>query len=520
MSDKLLFSTSDWTMEKIEKTWEVIDRIAKEKYGLEYPKPQIEIVTSRQMLHYHSLNGLPFFYDHWSAGKSYVAAHDDYQEGKSSLAYETIINTDPTICYIMETNSMTMQALVMAHAVVGHGSMFKLNECFKAWTNPESVLSYAKFAKKFVEDCEQKYGIARVEHILDAAHALSNLGIDKYERIRLKRDGELKKLDLERRLYMEKIYNEVWSTLPKKKNSTAERPVMDFPWPFPEENVLYFIEKNSPSLEEWERELIHIVRYFAQYYYPQMQCKLMHEGWASFWHYTIMNDLFEEGYINEGSMLEFLDSHAAVCSDWTGTDPEKGPAIEGFNPYNLGFKMFMKIKQACENPTELDKIEFPGIAGSNWIETFKDIAANYVDSSFVGQFLSSETAEELGIFSGRFVKEKETEGMHPLYRFLGPLWKFHVEEIQDRDKLKTIRRILSERYSIANLYPTIEVVGCDMKSDRRLSLKHIPFEGQALGENQAKASLKYLNRLWTYPISLETIDDTGAPYTRQRNFIK
>lgn len=80
----------------------------------------------------------------------------------------------------------------------------------------------------------------------------------------------------------------------------------------PQENLLYFMEKNAPLLEPWQREILRIVRKVSQYFYPQKQTQVMNEGWATFWHYTILNHLYDEGKVTERFMLEFLHSHTNV----------------------------------------------------------------------------------------------------------------------------------------------------------------------------------------------------------------
>lgn len=508
----LLYTSHEWNQELLYKTWEVINKIATEKYGLTYYKPRIEIVTSEQMIHYHTMHALPFLYSHWSFGKNYTATHQEYTHGQTGLAYETIINSDPMVCYIMENNSMTMQALVLAHAVVGHGSFFKNSELFKFWTYPESVLSYAKFAKSYVRKCELEYGADKVEQILDAAHALQWVSIDRYERTRTKRKEELEKLAIERKEYEEQMYNPIWRTLPPKKNRLLKalqkagedfQTSLDktkFPWPFPEENILYFIEKNSPILDEWQREILRIVRYFGQYLYPQVQTKVMNEGWASFWHYTLMHDLYDEGYISAGNMMEFLESHTAVTSK--RIDDEE--ASIGLNPYALGFRMFMKIKQACENPSERDKIELKGIAGKNWLEVFKDIVENYNDSSFLGQFLTTDILREFEMFSASVRNTTSEDG--------DPIKEIAIDEIQDSVRLSRMRKKLSDQYAFSTMFPTIEIVDYKYRGDRSLVLKHQPTNGMALEGKNVTECLKYIKKLWgPYPVRLETIDETGDP---------
>ena len=509
---KLLFTDVDWTMDTIRKTWEVIDHIARDKYGLDYFEPQIEIITADQALHYMTMGALPFNYPHWSLGKAEEAFRQEYAKGKMNIAYETIINSDPMICYISETNSMLMQTMVLAHAIVGHGSFFKHNECFKLWTHPKNILPYARFARNYVEQCEEKYGRPAVERILDAAHALESIGVDRHKRSPTKKKAELDQLQRERAAYEDSIYREIWNTIPSvKKVEKAKDTHSDL---FPEENVLYFIEKNAPNLEEWQRELIHIVRTFAQYFYPQRQCKLMHEGWASFWHYTILTDLYEEGYITDGHYLEFLSYHTAVAYQpepysWTMDDDKYRKHykfVSSINPYALGFDMFSKIRQVCEKPTEQDYKEFPTIADTPWVETCREIMETYIDESFMYQFLGSETIEK---FHFAIVDVKNTPKEY----------RFTIQEDANRDRLGKMRKYVSDEYNISYGLPSVEVVDYDSTGDRSLTLKHNPTYGMALDRKQLNGVMKYLHKLWGHPVRLKTIDADGVHFTLKREHL-
>ena len=136
-----------------------------------YPN-QIEIISAEQMLDAYSCTGLPLMYHHWSFGKRFVRDESNYRHGRSGLAYEIVINSNPCISYNMEENSMAMQILVMSHAAFGHNHFFKNNYLFRDWTDASSIHDYLAFAKSFIAQCEQEYGEEEVEAVLDAAHAL------------------------------------------------------------------------------------------------------------------------------------------------------------------------------------------------------------------------------------------------------------------------------------------------------------------------------------------------------------
>lgn len=171
----------DWSFELLEQYHAEIKRVA-EHYRLNTYPNQIEIITAEQMMDAYASIGMPIGYSHWSFGKKFLQTLQGYKRGQMGLAYEIVINSDPCIAYLMEENTITMQALVIAHACYGHNSFFKNNYLFKTWTDASSIIDYLVFAKNYVAECEEKYGIEDVEAILDSCHALMNYGVDRYKR--------------------------------------------------------------------------------------------------------------------------------------------------------------------------------------------------------------------------------------------------------------------------------------------------------------------------------------------------
>lgn len=492
---KPLFTDAEWSFDLINKAWEVIDDVGRNVFKLDYPKPQMEVLSYEQMLDVYSSTGMPVMYNHWSFGKSFIQNHADYIGRKTGLAYEMIINTDPAICYLMENNSMTMMALVMAHANCGHGSFFKNNYLFKEWTQPDHIVDYLVFARDYIQDCEYKYGSRLVETTLDAAHALKYNGIDLY-----KRPGKPKKSEILSRKekwaeHLAASINPDWDIEElKNKNKDIEEIIKRLGQDtrtFPEENILYFLEKYSPSLDEWQREILRIVRKIAQYFYPQMQTKLMNEGWASFMHFEIMTHLHENGYLTDGSYIEFLESHTGVCCQ----HGYKRQA--GFNPYSLGYTMFADIKRACLNPTEEDYVWFPEFAGEkDWISVCKEIVELYRDETFVLKYLSPKVIRDFKMFS---VTDDEKS------RF------YVVDEVHDDEDVLEIREKLSKQYCITEMLPQIEITGVDWDDTRELELTSYVRDGKLLAYKDAKKVDKYLEYLWGYPISWD-IQQIGDYY--------
>ena len=340
-----LDDSPDWTFDLLGQYQQEIARVA-DFYRLDTYTNQIEVITAEQMMDAYASVGMPIGYSHWTFGKKFIQTEQNYQRGQMGLAYEIVINSSPCISYLMEENTMTMQALVMAHACYGHNSFFKGNYLFKSWTDASSIIDYLHFAKNYIAQCELKYGISDVEATLDACHALMSHGVDRYKRPqKISLDEELKRQS-ERAEYLQSQVNALWRTVPKKAEQKHEKKNI-FPKE-PQENLLYFIEKNAPLLKPWQREIVRIVRKISQYFYPQKQTQVMNEGWACFWHYTILNHLYDEGLVTDKFMLEFLHSHTNVVAQ-----PEyNSKYYSGINPYALGFNMFIDLRRICEHPTE------------------------------------------------------------------------------------------------------------------------------------------------------------------------
>jgi spore cortex formation protein SpoVR/YcgB (stage V sporulation) len=274
MTDKLyITSRCDWSQEKIEQVYKEIEKIAYEEMELEgqvYPNT-LEIISAEQMLDAYASIGLPIHYNHWSFGKDFLNNAKGYYSGRSGLAYEIVINTSPCISYLMEDNSMMMQALVIAHAAFGHNAVFKNNETFQQWTNAGSIIDYMVFAKEYIRKCEERYGPDVVEQVIDAAHALAAHGVDKFKRKHKPAMSEEARLQ---KLIAEDDAKQLDLDIIMKKTSIKQEVDIELE-PFEieeEENLLYYIMKNAPGMESWKREILRIVHKVNQYFYPQSQC--------------------------------------------------------------------------------------------------------------------------------------------------------------------------------------------------------------------------------------------------------
>jgi stage V sporulation protein R len=479
-----LFCNPTWDYHTLEAADEITSKIGRDYLRLKTYPNQIEIVTSEQMLDAYSLIGLPTSYPHWKFGKDFVVNQNNYQKGLMGLSYEMVINSNPCISYNMENNTTCMMVLVIAHACQGHNAFFANNYMFKDWTSADSIIDYMVFAREFILKCEEEYGYDEVEKVLDACHTLMNYGVDKYKKpskISAKEEYErFKRLTSAK----QENYNELWRTIPSvntwqdKQKKESEK----FPKE-PEENILYFIEKNAPNMPGWKREIVRIIRKISQYFYPQAQTKVMNEGFATFMHYHIINKMFEEGYVDDGFMLEFLHSHSSVLYQ-----PDyNSKYFSGLNPYTLGFNIFMDIKRICTNPTQEDKEWFPNLIGKNWLDEVHYAMENFRDDSFILQYLSPKVIRDMKLF---VIADEEQDD------------KYTIAAIHNERGYRKVREALSTQYDRGSYVPEIQVEKVDRFSTNKLHLVHHMKNERKMETKDAEKTIAHLRYLWGFPVEL------------------
>ena len=480
---------SDWTFELVELYHEKI-RACAQRFALDTYANQLEVITAEQMMDAYASVGMPVNYRHWSYGKEFIANERSYRRGQMGLAYEIVINSDPCISYLMEENTTAMQALVIAHAAYGHNSFFKGNYLFRLWTDASSIIDYLVYARNYIAECEEKHGMQAVEDTLDSCHALQSYGVDRYHRPSKVSLAEEMQRRTDRLDYAQAQVNDIWRTLPRRATETSDAGEQKrFPAE-PQENLLYFIEKNAPLLEPWQREVVRIVRKVAQYFYPQRQTQVMNEGWATFWHHTLLNTLYDEGHLTDGVMIEWLKSHTNVIFQ----PPVGHRGYSGLNPYALGFAMYTDIKRICEHPTDEDREWFPNIAGQPWLPTLDHAMRNFKDESFVGQYLSPKLMRDLRLFA--IIDDEKAETLA-------------VSAIHDPSGFKRLREALARQYDLSSREPDIQVWNVNLRGDRSLTLRHTRNNNRPLHDS-AQEVLKHVARLWGFGVRLDSVDASGA----------
>jgi stage V sporulation protein R len=347
---------SDWTEADLLHWDEKILEVASD-LGLDWHPIDYEIIDYQEMLGAMAYVGLPTHYRHWSYGKEYERTHTLYNMGQTGLPYEMIINSNPSIAYLMRENALYIHILTMAHCV-GHSDFFKQNRMF-AHTNPDTILdsfkSAARYVRQLIED--PSIGIDKVENILDAAHSVK-YQVPRFPGITYKTRGE--QLTVEKQKMIDN---------PGYVPNLSKVPLA------PEYNILRFIAEHSKNLEEWERNLILIVEESSKYFIPQALTKVMNEGWACTIHYKIINEL----NLPDKLHLPFIKLHNQVVR----------PHLGQLNPYHLGFKLFERIieKQGFEEAMLIREV--------------------HNDISFLRFYLDQEFMEDMNYFSYSFKKSKK-----------------------------------------------------------------------------------------------------------------
>ena len=330
------------------------DRLCKmaADHGLDWFPLAYETCDYYEMIGAMAYHGMPSHYSHWSFGKSFERNHTMYGMGMQGLPYEMIINSNPSLAYLMEENPMYLQVLIMAHCI-GHSDFFKNNITFKH-THPENIILRMRNAKRYIDKLieDPSIGIEKVEHILDSAHALSmNVPQRFTPYVSQKEQKKQMVLDIKSGIYD----NSVYVPDPEKTPVSNER------------NILAFLADCSPDLEDWQRELLLIVEEEAHYFMPQIRTKIMNEGWASYWHYRLMHEL----ELPSSMHIPFLKTHNEVVRPHPGS----------INPYHLGFHMFRKIEERFG------------------LEECFIARESLNDESFIRQYLTQEDCEELELFN-------------------------------------------------------------------------------------------------------------------------
>ncbi len=435
-----------------------------ENFGLDPYPQEFEICDYQQMLSYMVYSGMPAHYPHWSYGKAFEKLKTLYDYGLSGLPYEMVINSNPCIAYLMRDNTLALQVLTIAH-VYGHNDFFKNNFTFRT-TRAEFTIgtfkAHANRVRHYVED--PSIGLEKVERVLDAAHALS-LQCRRNLSIRKPTEAEQRETKYEEAKPSADPFQSIHRRREWELPDLSKVPL------YPEEDILLFIRDHNLQLAEWEKDLLTIVHEQAQYFVPQIETKIMNEGWASFWHKRLMEALD----LPQALLLEFIVRHTQVLCPMPG----------GLNPYHLGMTVWQDIERRWSEPaSEEERKSAP--AKKPAMEKLFEVREVERDTSFLRRYLTEELIRELNLF------EYQSRGNDKV-----------VSRVADEEGWEVIKETLIQNVGTGTI-PVIKVENADYNNSRRLFLKH-SHDGRDLQLEYAEKTLKYLRQLWGRDVLLETI---------------
>lgn len=455
--------TQQWSVRELQ-AWDSRIRQKVDEFGLSCFPQEFEICNHDQMLGFMSYHGMPAHYPHWSFGKSYEKLKTLYHYGVSGLPYEMVINANPALAYLMSSNSLCLQILTISH-VYGHNDFFKNNYMYRD-TRPEQTIASVKLraerVRSYIED--PSIGLTAVEKILDAAHALA-MQTRRHTMIRKLSSSEQKEQTLDAAQPPDDPFAKI------HKPVEYEAPDLDRIPLQPEEDILLFIAEYNPYLTEWQKDLLHIVHEETQYFLPQMETKIMNEGWASYWHHTIMNSLD----LPDDLHLEFLIHHNQVIQ----------PVHGNINPYYVGFKVWQDIRRRYDEPTK-DEIKQFGEPDKSGMDKIFEVRETDRDVSFLRRFLSRELMQEMDMFE--HVSEDDQR---------------IVSRLSDDENWISVRDTLLRNTGMAGI-PVIRITDADYQKNRTLHLEH-EYDGRELQQEYLEHTLTYLYRLWGRKVVLDTI---------------
>ena len=455
-------------------------------YGLDFYDTIFEVVDADNLNEIAAYGGFPTRYPHWSFGMQYEELSRSYSYGLSKI-YEMVINNDPCYAYLMRCNHVVDQKLVMAH-VYGHCDFFK-NNAFFGHTTRKMMDEIANHAAR-IRGYAERHGVDEVEAFLDRCMSVDDL-IDIHSVAIKRRDDAPSKYDFtpidprgeaeqptkfRSKPYMDEYINPAH---PEGGPARESSNVASFP-ARPEKDILQFLIEHAP-LKNWQRDILSIIRDEAYYFYPQGQTKIMNEGWASFWHSTMMT----QKVLHPAELIDYADHHSGTMAT----------SSKRLNPYKLGIELLRDIEyrwdtgrfgpewDACDDAEQKRAWHRPTGLGRKKIFEVRKV---YNDITFIDEFLTPDFCVENKLFSFNYNEHG----------------KNYVVESREFDKVK--QRLLASLTNFGK--PWITVVNGNHKNRGELLLRH-EWSGTELNRGEARDTLANLSYLWGRPVHVETVVD-------------
>lgn len=440
------------------------------KLGLNPPAVNFEMVPADVMYEIAAYH-FPARFPHWTHGGEYYRQKTQYDHGLSKI-YELVVNTDPPQAYLMESNDLVAQKLVIAH-VLGHADFFRRNIYFKD-SNRHMDIS-ARAHADLVRSLEEEQGVEAVERILDAALSIAYHVDPASSFFRRKGQAEYE----QERLYPieEPLsdYDDIWNLAGKKKEMVKKERRLP---PEPQRDVVLFLAENSHQLEVWQRAILNLVREEWIYFYPNIRTKVMNEGYATFWHERIL----ENSLLTPDEHLEFRRLHTGVVAVGHNFS---------INPYLVGYKLWRDIEKRWQVPEE-ERTWYGDVIkrkGGEGIKKVLDVAAEYRDADFVRGFMTEKLVQELDLYA---------------YQFEGDASKEKGKWVVQQATWQKVRDGLADQLTSSGL-PTILVEDGDYHRRGELLLTHdFKNDRTPIDLDYAARTLRHVYTMWGKPVHIST----------------
>jgi stage V sporulation protein R len=433
---------SDADVAQLEAAIEVILEKA-HAFGLDFYEMRYEVCPA-DIIYTFGAYAMPTRFSHWSFGKSFHQMKTQYDFGMSKI-YELVINSDPCYAFLLDSNSLLQNKLIAAH-VLAHCDFFKNNYRFRH-TNRQMVSAMGSFANRVLQ-YEHDLGRQKVERFLDAVLAIHE-HVDPYPDSQRTAKGVD---DKPASPVEETPYDDLWALDKVGKQAETPKPLEQPAKPGSTRDVLLFLQEKCPDLQDWQRDIISSLRNEMLYFRPQMETKIMNEGWASTWHARIMREMD----LTPDESLEFARMHSSVLA----------PSRYQLNPYHLGFHIFEDIEKRFgrEKIFEVREVE--------------------TDVSFIRNYLTKDLVEKLDLYL--FAKQGDE------WRITAKGW----EKVRDG----IVQQITNSGF------PYIYAEDADHNRRGELYLRHA-YEGVELDSVYVKKTLPHVHHIWQRPVHLETVED-------------
>lgn len=437
-------------------------------FGLDFYPMRYEICPA-DIIYTFGAYGMPTRFSHWSFGKQFHKMKLHYDLGLSKI-YELVINSNPCYAFLLDSNSLIQNKLIVAH-VLAHCDFFKNNVRFQN-TKRDMVESMSATAER-IRQYEIEHGKEEVEEFLNAVLAIEE-HIDP-SLMRPKLSWTLDDVEFEEEEIKASPYDDLWNLDKKDEGkSVKKKKKRKFP-PQPEKDILLFIENYSRELTDWQRDILTMMREEMLYFWPQLETKIMNEGWASFWHQRILREMD----LTSDEALEFAKLNAGVVQ----------PSRTGINPYYLGLKIFEDIEERYNHPTE--EMKERGVKESSGREKMFEVREIESDISFLRYYLTKDLVmrEDMYLF--------QKQGRD--YKIVDKDWQ------EVRDQLVNMR--------VNGGFPYLTVTDGDYLKNGELYIKHW-YEGIELDLKYLEKVLPYIYQLWGRSVHIETIiEDRSMLFT-------